>query len=406
MGRTNVGRSMSEYWARELTHLAASARMLPPTWQHGDAWPILYGDVTLGVVWPGLGVQLDVPLRSLGISRAVPHVIERSLWDRCLDKLGDSRMAAGLAAACVGAAVLGDVPLSAPLVAGTLTTFNSIVAAIGAGRSDIVLCSYTPINTSFNSPAGQWAFPYDLFRPSPFVLSTGLSATAPSRTSAGALNGYAQAPSAGQTQILQAVHELYRTATDIVQPAAFLFIDVLYECGPVVMSTASTQTLGSTSITRYTDGVGVFMMAVGLVSSTNITATATVTYTNSANTPSRTTTIAHTGNSGHGPYMTKPPFNVWPFLEMQSGDVGVRSMQSVAWSNATGTGEMHMFLVKPMAMAYARRNSPMRTTDFMHAMHPVALAEDACLSVLPRLNNPASQFRDYDSTFALRFTSV
>jgi len=406
MGRTNVGRSMSEYWTQELTHLAASARTLPPTWQHGDAWPILYGDVTLGVVWPGLGVQLDVPLRSLGISRTIPHVIERSLWDRCLDTLGDPRMAAGLAAACVGAAVLSDAPLSAPLFAGTLTTFNSIVSAIGAGRSDVVLCSYDPLLIAFNSAAGQWAFPYALFRPGAFTFSSGLSATAPGYATAGALNGYAQAPSSGQTQILQAVHELNRTAVNISRPAMFLFVDVLYECGGIVMSTTNTQTLGTAAITRYTNGIGVFMLAIGTVVSNDTTASATVTYTNSEGTGSHSATVAHNGNAGQGQYIAKPPFRAWPFVDMQAGDVGVRSIESVAWSNATGTGEMAMMLVKPVGTVYAKQREDIVNTDFMQRGYPIPLGENACLTMLPRLNNPAGQFREYDSTFALRFTSV
>lgn len=406
MGRTVMEAGTMKFWATELAELGAAARRLPPTWQHGDAWPILYGDVTLGVVLPGLGIQMDVPLSALGVHRVIPYVTERSLWERCMDRLGDARLAAGLAAACVGAAVLSNESLSAPLMAGTLTTFNSIVAAIGAGRSDIVLCGYAPFSTSFNNQAGQWAFPYDLFRPAAFAFSTGLAATAPSRSTSGALNSYAQAPGIGQHQILQAVHEVTNNTSDIVKPSLFMFMDLLYESASVLMNTTSTQTLGTAALTRYTSGLGVFMMSVGTVVSNNNTVTATVTYTNSAGTGSRTTTIAHNGNAGQGQYMTKPPFQAWPFVTPQSGDIGVRSIQSVAWNSALGTGEMAMTLVKPLAVAWARKNSEFITTDYIHNLHPVVVDSDACLIAVPRLPTTSGSFRTFESTLALRFTSV
>ena len=131
-----------------------------------------------------------------------------------------------------------------------------------------------------------------------------------------------------------------------------------------------------------------------------------LTYTNSAGTPGRTTTIDHNGNAGNGPYTTRAPFQAWPFVSPHSGDVGVQSVQSVAWSNALGTGEMAMTLVKPLAVAWARKNSEIITTDFMQNLQPVALADGACLIAVPRFPTTSGSFRSFESTLALRFTSV
>lgn len=144
----------------------------------------------------------------------------------------------------------------------------------------------------------------------------------------------------------------------------------------------------TTTLPRYTDGVGVQVMAVvvGTPSATN--GTFTFDYINqdgvSKTSPVQGTAgaIATTGNL----YCSAPASNVnisGPFLKLASGDTGVRSITSVTYIIPTG-GLVTLVLVKPLMDTLAiELNVPFETSVCLNK--PIVPIEDgAYLNLIVR----------------------
>lgn len=117
--------------------------------------------------------------------------------------------------------------------------------------------------------------------------------------------------------------------------------DTLWACSGMsgIVTTAQTVT-GFTGLTRNTTGVGnrVFIQIYTATGATAVTAT--VSYTNSDGTAGRTGTAALVASS---------PANRMYMVSLQSGDVGVRSVQSVTLSATTGTaGNFGVTIAEPL----------------------------------------------------------
>lgn len=139
-------------------------------------------------------------------------------------------------------------------------------------------------------------------------------------------------------------------------PAVLMLVDLLgfYRVSSVTTTTA--QTLNNTvTIPRYTDGAGVqaFMWNTNTTAMGAATPNLSINYTNSAGTAGRATpatlpigkTAASNGlilysGTGAGKY--------WPFMPLQSGDAGIRSIQSVTISTSYISGEFSIGLCKPL----------------------------------------------------------
>jgi hypothetical protein len=137
-------------------------------------------------------------------------------------------------------------------------------------------------------------------------------------------------------------------------PQRLYLLDYLMFYPFVDMGTADEQAMTNTqTLSRYTDGEGVQMMAV-LVAPHGLSGdTFFVTYTNQDGTAGRVTplhfmstaisvngtilTTQQTGNSRFGPFMT-----------LQEGDTGVRSIQAVQCTAGTDVGLFTLVLVKPL----------------------------------------------------------
>lgn len=120
----------------------------------------------------------------------------------------------------------------------------------------------------------------------------------------------------------------------------------------------------SVSLSRYTDGEGVMMMAVAQSAAATV-GTFTVTYTNSDGVAGRVSQPTFTkAVSGGGQLVTSDSNAVAGsqlFINLQAGDSGVRSVQSVTFS-AAGGGLMAIVLVKPLRNFYATQECR-RTTS-------------------------------------------
>jgi hypothetical protein len=122
----------------------------------------------------------------------------------------------------------------------------------------------------------------------------------------------------------------------------------------VDMGTPDSQAMVNTQVlTRYTDGEGVRMMAVLVAPHGLVGDSFFVTYTNQDGTAGRVTPL-HTMSTAiavNGTILTTQQAGLGraAFMTLQSGDRGVRSIQSVQCTAGTDVGLFTMVLVKPLA---------------------------------------------------------
>lgn len=128
-------------------------------------------------------------------------------------------------------------------------------------------------------------------------------------------------------------------------PRLFFLVDRLSQMGGLLLNITTVQTtnLPTAALTRYTSGAGV-MMGFELAGTTTVNFSTTVSYTNEAGVAGRTTTTVHNGGSGRYP-------STMYTLNLQSGDLGVKSIESFQISASSGAGANGvLFLYKPLAI--------------------------------------------------------
>lgn len=146
------------------------------------------------------------------------------------------------------------------------------------------------------------------------------------------------------------------TAAATTAPCILMLVDLLGFYRITSVTTTGAQTLDNTvTIPRYTTGAGVQAFAWNTNSTAMGAATPTLTlsYTNSAGTAGRTTpatlptckTAAANGlilysGTGSGKY--------GPFIPMQAGDRGIRSIESASLSVSYVSGEFSIGLCRPL----------------------------------------------------------
>lgn len=138
-------------------------------------------------------------------------------------------------------------------------------------------------------------------------------------------------------------------------PAVYVIADRLSHQGGLSGTTTGAQTtnLPTATLTRYTDGVGVWA-ALEIYTGVGTTArTVTASYTNSASASGHTTEVTQFGGSNYNSAGRFVP------LPMQSGDFGVKSVESVTLSASTGSaGNFGVTLFKPLFMFQSLAGSP------------------------------------------------
>ena len=118
------------------------------------------------------------------------------------------------------------------------------------------------------------------------------------------------------------------------------------------------------SLPRYTDGKGVMMMAVAQSAASTV-GTFTVSYTNQDGVAGRTSAITYTKAVAGGGTIVSSTTNAasgsQPFIQLQAGDSGVRSVESVTFS-AAGGGLLAIVLVKPLMHIHCTQGCRRTTT--------------------------------------------
>ncbi len=189
-------------------------------------------------------------------------------------------------------------------------------------------------------------------------------------------------PAAGEDKLILDAQLQCSTAT--VAPSYWILMDYLGHYPLVDMDSTDQQDMDNTaSLTRYTDGQGVQMMAVCTVPQTGI-ATITVNYTNSDGVAGRSTQFfvnaANIGTINCAANVAAGAGQRTPFVPMAGNDGGVRSVQSVTSNNSAG-GFISLVLVKPLIQQVLREvSTATEKTPYLHDGRTVKVLPGACLN--------------------------
>lgn len=237
--------------------------------------------------------------------------------------------------------------------------FSSIGAMVNAhlaGQSRIYTWRKTPSQTT---GSGVW-FDLSMSPGNPaaqYYAAAPLTATVLAQSTDGGLfHGGAVTPS---TMYLRKMMALTTTATAV--PLPMILLDYLLHYPFVDESlVGDVQTMTNTNVlTRSTTGAGVQMMPVVVAAHAVGTGTFfTVNYTNSDGVAGRTSqTVQLTTQTVNGTILTTASATdgcFGPFIPLQTGDTGVRSVESVTVTGAGDVGLFSLVLVKPLAQMSIR----------------------------------------------------
>lgn len=216
--------------------------------------------------------------------------------------------------------------------------------------------------------AGAW-FDYSMApgNPAPqYYAAAPLVAQTMSRSGDGGIqHGGNVSPSA---KYLRKITAMAVTAAGV--PQRLYLLDYLMFYPFVDMGTPDEQSMDNTqTLPRYTDGDGVKLMAVLVAPHGLVGDTFFVTYTNQDGTAGRVTplhtmTTAVTVNGTILTTQTAGAGRFGPFMALQQGDTGIRSVEAVQCTNGTDVGLFTLVLVRPLAEMTVREITAPVEKDF------------------------------------------
>jgi hypothetical protein len=222
-----------------------------------------------------------------------------------------------------------------------ITNFDGIINARASGNAFDNMFAKTG---AVGGVSGAW---YSAFLsagyPAAFTQSA-FPGTNPNNTTTGAIPILTQSSTATQTEYLLTAGF---STPSVVGYGALMLVDILWAGGGLSASSAVSQTISSSALTRYTSGNGVM---IALEPTTALGATAqnlTITYTNQAGS-SKTTPATAMVVSSAGQRLSCFSNNLGPFFPLAAGDIGVKSIQSGSFSAANTAGILNVYLVKPL----------------------------------------------------------
>lgn len=132
-----------------------------------------------------------------------------------------------------------------------------------------------------------------------------------------------------------------------------LFFDVLWVNTGIVVTTTTAQaivtpTLPARDVNGATNGEGCMIGMLTTTANTNaaVISNATVTYTNSAGTGSRTATLSAIVGSQ---IPATPVIGTLIWFNLQAGDKGVQSIQAITLGTSLGAGAVSLFIARDLA---------------------------------------------------------
>jgi hypothetical protein len=187
------------------------------------------------------------------------------------------------------------------------------------------------------------------------------------------------------------------TATAAATPLPMILMDYIGFYGFIDESVLDEQFLDNTTpLPRHADGRGVQMMPVVVAGQTG-GQTFTVSYTNQDGVPGRVTpsvtmtTQFVNGTILHSAQAAAVNENNGPFLPLQRGDSGVRSVESVTIGGVGDVGLFALVLVKPLSTVSLRGIDAPTEIDFLTDMASIPeIEDDAYLNFLALPNGSLS----------------
>ncbi len=261
---------------------------------------------------------------------------------------------------------------------------DQLIAALSAGKTWRV--DWNKITGAAAYTAGRW---YDLspLNGTPIANTwsgTALNAQVPSEAS-----GFSMYHGGNVSTLVKNILNMGAvSAVATAVPGTLMLVDMCLYYPGISMNSATAQTLVNTNtLTRYTDGSGLRSYLI-VTATTGATAhNVAMSYTNQAGTAGRTlpVTVACTA-SAIVPHITHSGVaanNYGPFLPLASGDQGVRSVQTITISAASGSGTAALVLAKPLATIPITTAGVYAERDMLNQLPSLPVVQDgACLTWL------------------------
>lgn len=185
------------------------------------------------------------------------------------------------------------------------------------------------------------------------------------------------------TQHIMNVAAVTAVATGV--PGVLMLMDMQGYYPGISMNTLSAQTLLGTPTLRYTNGAGVRAFLAITATSGATAHNLSMSYTNQSGTAGKAlpVTVACTA-SAIVPHITHSGIaanNYGPFLPMASGDTGIRSVQSVTLSAASGAGTAALVLARPLMSLPISTVGVAAERDLLNQLPSLPrIYDDACLA--------------------------
>ena len=203
--------------------------------------------------------------------------------------------------------------------------------------------------------AGMW---YSLFRgggnpPADAILGTGTNLAFQALTDATTnATGIRHGGDVGGFKVL--LNAAAQTAAATTAPCVLMLVDLLGFYPVTSVTTTGAQTLNNTvTLPRYTDGAGVQAFITPSTVMGAATPSISIGYTNSASTGGRATPATlPIGNTAAAVtsvvYSGTGAGKFGPFMPLQDGDAGIKSVQSINLSASYVSGVLNLVLCKPL----------------------------------------------------------
>lgn len=177
------------------------------------------------------------------------------------------------------------------------------------------------------------------------------------------------------------------TAVATGVPAQLMLVDMQGYYPGINMNVATAQNMVGTPTLRYTDGVGVRAYLV-VTATTGATAhNVAMSYTdqsgNTGNTLPVTVSCTASAITPHITHSGTGANNYGPFLPLAGGDFGIRSVQSVTISAASGAGTAALVLARPIFTIPLTTATVASERDFLNQLPSLPrIMDGACLTWL------------------------
>ena len=203
--------------------------------------------------------------------------------------------------------------------------------------------------------AGMW---YSLFRgggnpPADAILGTGTNLAFQALTDATTnATGIQHGGAVGGFKVL--LNAAAQTAAATTAPCVLMLVDLLGFYPATSVTPTGAQTLNNTvTLPRYTDGAGVQAFITPSTVMGAATPSISIGYTNSASTVGRATPATlPIGNTAAAVtsvvYSGTGAGKFGPFMPLQAGDAGIKSVQSINLSASYVSGVLNLVLCKPL----------------------------------------------------------